>query len=102
MNNRGGRGIFTGRRTNREGFISNRGNTRGIFRKGMNTRGRGGSYISQGSKCLACREFRYIMIDCPIVKEVVERKQKEKARKPDSNRGTSTFFTTIEESNHVG
>src|SRR5579871_6995 len=102
MNNKGGRGIFTGRRTNRGGFISNRGSTRGTFRRGMNTRGRGGSYISQRNKYLACGEFGHIMIDCLAVKEVVERKQKEKARKPDSDRGTSTFFTTTEESNHVG
>src|SRR5579871_2353040 len=101
MNNKGGRGIFTGRRTNRGGFISNRGSTRGTFRRGMNTRGRGGSYMSQGSSDLACGEFGHIMIDCPAVKEVVERKQKEKARKPDSDRGTSTFFTTTEESNHI-
>src|SRR5579871_5071228 len=102
MNNRGGRGIFIERGTNRGGFISNRGSTRGTFRRGMNTRGRRGSYISQGSKYLACGEFGHIMIDCPVVKEVVERKQKEKARKLDSDRGTSTFFTTTEESNHVG
>src|SRR5579871_4693729 len=102
MNNKGGRGTFTGRGTNRGGFISNRGSTRGTFRRRMNTRGRGGSYMSQGSKCLACGEFGHIMIDYPVVKEVVERKQKEKARKPDSDRGTSTFFTTTEESNHVG
>src|SRR5579871_6883409 len=101
MNNRGGRGTFTGRGTNRGGFISNRGSTRGTFRRGINTRGRGGSYMSQGSKYLACGEFGYIMIDCPAIKEVVERKQKKKARKPDSDRGTSTFFTTTEESNHV-
>src|SRR5579871_6294316 len=102
MNNRGIRGIFTGKGTNREGFIDNRRSTRGTFRREINTRGRGGSYISQGSKCLAYGEFGHIIIDCPAVKEVVERKQKEKARKPDSDRGTSTFFTITEESNHVG
>src|SRR5579871_3850470 len=46
MNNRRERGIFIGRGTNRGGFISNKGSTRGTFRRGINTRSKRGSYMS--------------------------------------------------------
>ena len=106
-----GRGTFTGR-----GFT--RGTFRGGFNTGFNIRSfdRGGysrgGYSKHGydgshgrtqntyqGNCLACGEFGHIIMDCPAVKETVEKKQREKMmqiQRVNDNR-ESTFFTTVTE-----
>ena len=90
--------------TNRDGNKDrgNRGNGRGNRGNGRGRgRGRGrGKGRAQGlyqANCLACGEYGHIMMDCPAVKETVEKRKREKLqRSKDDHSAETTYFTTIE------